>query len=82
MFFWGNKFISTLGAKHRVANIRKHQLLKPEIKMMTTAIDSITPSAYVFEYLEIENEDMQATNIQLGFPANVVHVVRWVAAMS
>lgn len=27
----------------RVANIRKHQLLKPEIKVLVTAIDSITP---------------------------------------
>jgi hypothetical protein len=61
---------------HRVANIRKHQLLKPEVKMMMTAVDSITPSNYVFEYLAIEAADMQAMNLQLGFPANIVHVIR------
>lgn len=60
----------------RVANIRKHQLLKPEIKVMMTAVDSITPSNYVFEYLAIEAVDMQQMNLQLGFPANVVHVIR------
>jgi hypothetical protein len=60
----------------RVANIRKHQLLKPEIKVLMTAVDSITPSNYVFEYLEVESADMQQMNLQLGFPANIVHVVR------
>lgn len=63
-------------AVRRVANIRKHQLLKPEIKVMMTAVDSITPSNYVFEYLSIEAGDMQQMNLQLGFPANVVHVIR------
>lgn len=60
----------------RVANLRKHQILKPEIRMLLTAIDSITPSNYVFEYLEIEAVDRQQTNLQLGFPAHVTHVVR------
>lgn len=60
----------------RVANIRKHQLLKPEIKVMMTAVDSITPSNYVFEYLTVEAADMQQMNLQLGFPANIVHVIR------
>jgi hypothetical protein len=60
----------------RVANIRKHQLLKPEIKVLMTAVDSITPSNYVFEYLEAEAADMQQMNLQLGFPANIVHVIR------
>eukprot|EP00882_Tetradesmus_deserticola_P021665 GHRQ01023454.1.p1 GENE.GHRQ01023454.1~~GHRQ01023454.1.p1 ORF type:complete len:168 (+),score=82.61 GHRQ01023454.1:263-766(+) len=60
----------------RVANIRKHQLLKPEIKVLVTAIDSITPSNYVFEYLDVEAREMQQMNLQLGFPAHVVHVVR------
>jgi hypothetical protein len=27
----------------RVANVRKHQLLKPDMRMIVTAIDSITP---------------------------------------
>ena len=44
--------------------------------MLTTAIDSITPSNYVFEWLDMENPDTQQMNLQLGFPANVVHVVR------
>jgi hypothetical protein len=61
---------------HRVANIRKHQLLKPEIKVMMTAVDSITPSNYVFEYLEIEAAEMQQMNLQLGFPGNMVHIIR------
>eukprot|EP00879_Flechtneria_rotunda_P004613 GHRR01004869.1.p1 GENE.GHRR01004869.1~~GHRR01004869.1.p1 ORF type:complete len:426 (+),score=96.72 GHRR01004869.1:474-1751(+) len=60
----------------RVANIRKHQLLKPEIKVLVTAIDSITPSNYVFEYLDVEAKEIQQMNIQLGFPAHVVHVIR------
>ncbi|GBF92454.1 hypothetical protein Rsub_04558 [Raphidocelis subcapitata] len=60
----------------RVANVRKHQLLKPEMMMIVTAIDSITPSNYVFEHLAIEDGTTQQTNLQLGFPANVVHVVR------
>lgn len=59
-----------------MANIRKHQLLKPEIKMLVTAIDSITPSNYTFDYLEIEGAHMQQMNLQLGFPANVVHIIR------
>lgn len=44
--------------------------------MLTTAIDSITPSKYNFEYLDIENVEMQQMNLQLGFPANVVHIVK------
>lgn len=107
----------------RVANVRKHQLLKPDLKMIITAIDSITPrygrgrcmclcdpshslegsaqhfvfcccrahhttqhniirgtqythSNYVFEHLAIEDVESQQTNLQLGFPANVTHVVR------
>ncbi|WIA09720.1 hypothetical protein OEZ85_009104 [Tetradesmus obliquus] len=60
----------------RVANIRKHQLLKPEIKVLVTAIDSITPSNYVFEYLDVEAREMQQMNLQLGFPAHVVHVIK------
>lgn len=42
-----------------MANIRKHQLLKPEIRMLVTAMDSITPSNYNFEHLEIEGASMQ-----------------------
>jgi hypothetical protein len=34
------------------------------------------PSNYVFEHLSIEDIESQQTNLQLGFPANVVHVVR------
>lgn len=37
----------------RVANIRKHQILKPSIRMIMTAVDSITPSNYTFEHLEV-----------------------------
>jgi hypothetical protein len=59
-----------------VANIRKHQLLKPELKVLMTAVDSITPSNYVFEYLDVEALDMQQMNLQLGFPGNIVHVIR------
>lgn len=59
----------------RVANMRKHQLLKPEIHMIVTALDSITPSNYVFEHLEVHNTLVQKTNLQLGMPATVVHVV-------
>jgi len=43
---------------------------------MMTAVDSITPSNYVFEYLTVEAADMQQMNLQLGFPANIVHVIR------
>jgi hypothetical protein len=60
----------------RVANVRKHQLLKPDMRLIVTAIDSITPSNYVFEHLAIEDLGSQNTNLQLGFPANVTHVVR------
>lgn len=56
--------------------MRKHQLLQPDIKVLVTAIDSITPSNYVFEYLEIESVEMQEMNLQLGFPAHVVHIVK------
>lgn len=38
----------------RVANIRKHQILKPCLRMVMTAVDSITPSNYIFEHLAIE----------------------------
>lgn len=40
----------------RVANIRKHQLLKPTVRMVMTAVDSITPSNYLFEHLLIDGE--------------------------
>ncbi|KAF8073224.1 GapC [Scenedesmus sp. PABB004] len=60
----------------RVANIRKHQLLKPEIRVLVTAIDSITPSNYVFEYLDVEAVAAQQMNLQLGFPAHVVHLIK------
>lgn len=59
----------------RVANVRKHQILKPEIKMAVTAMDSTTPSTYLFEYLSIDGLERQETNMQLGFPANLVHVI-------
>ena len=59
-----------------VANVRKHQLLKPDLKLVATAIDSITPSNYVFDHLAVEDLEGQRTNLQLGFPATVVHVVR------
>lgn len=60
----------------RVANIRKHQILQPKIYMILTANDSITASNYAFQYMEIENAEMQQTSIQLGFPAHVTHVIR------
>uniref|UniRef100_A0A7R9Z2D0 Inward rectifier potassium channel C-terminal domain-containing protein n=1 Tax=Chlamydomonas euryale TaxID=1486919 RepID=A0A7R9Z2D0_9CHLO len=59
----------------RVANLRKHQILQPSIRMVVTAIDSITPSNYLFEHLKVENGHKQETNLELGFPANVVHVI-------
>ena len=31
----------------RVANLRKHQILQPHIRMVVTAVDSITPSNYM-----------------------------------
>jgi hypothetical protein len=43
---------------------------------MVTATDSITPSNFAFEYLDVEALDMQQMNLQLGFPANVTHVIR------
>ncbi|PNH03921.1 ATP-sensitive inward rectifier potassium channel 11, partial [Tetrabaena socialis] len=43
----------------RVANIRKHQLLKPSLRMVMTAVDSITPSNYLFEHLAIEGLSTQ-----------------------
>jgi hypothetical protein len=39
--------------KLKVANERKHQILNPSMKMLLTAIDSITPDKYVFEYLQV-----------------------------
>lgn len=68
--------LCTCGQHGRVANIRKHQLLKPEVKVMVTAIDSITPSNYVFEYLAIEAQEMQQMNLELGFPAHAVHIIK------
>ncbi|GLC38097.1 hypothetical protein PLESTB_000270600 [Pleodorina starrii] len=59
----------------RVANIRKHQLLKPALRMVLTAVDSITPSNYLFEHLTIDGHNTQETNLELGFPANVTHVI-------
>ncbi|GFR52224.1 hypothetical protein Agub_g14674, partial [Astrephomene gubernaculifera] len=59
----------------RVANIRKHQILKPSLRMVLTAVDSITPSNYLFEHLAIEGISTQETNLELGFPANVTHVI-------
>ncbi|EFJ41660.1 hypothetical protein VOLCADRAFT_98369 [Volvox carteri f. nagariensis] len=59
----------------RVANIRKHQLLKPTLRLVLTAVDSITPSNYLFENLAIDAHSMQETNLELGFPANVTHII-------
>ncbi|GIL62473.1 hypothetical protein Vafri_16693 [Volvox africanus] len=59
----------------RVANIRKHQLLKPALRMVLTAVDSITPSNYLFEHLTIDGHSTQETNLELGFPANMTHVI-------
>ncbi|GAX73286.1 hypothetical protein CEUSTIGMA_g740.t1 [Chlamydomonas eustigma] len=59
----------------RVANLRKHQILQPSIRMVVTAIDSITPSNYMFEHLKLENTYQQETNLELGFPANLIHVI-------
>lgn len=59
----------------KVANIRKHQILNPAVKVLLTAIDSITPSNYVFEYLELENVEKDMVNLQLGFPANLNHII-------
>ncbi|GIM16380.1 hypothetical protein Vretimale_19042 [Volvox reticuliferus] len=59
----------------RVANIRKHQLLKPTLRMVLTAVDSITPSNYHFQHLAIDAHSTQETNLELGFPANVSHVI-------
>jgi hypothetical protein len=33
-------------------------------------------SNYVFEYLDIEAREMQQMNLQLGFPAHVVHIIK------
>lgn len=33
-------------------------------------------SNYVFEYLDVEAREMQQMNLQLGFPAHVVHVIK------
>lgn len=38
----------------RVANLRKHQILQPQVRLMCTAADSITPSFYHHEELQIE----------------------------
>ena len=56
--------------------MRKHQLLKPDLKMIATASDSITPSQFAFEHLAVEDAASQQANLQLGFPAHVTHVVR------
>eukprot|EP00798_Chlamydomonas_sp_ICE-L_P015266 gene15266-21348_t len=60
----------------RVSNLRKHQILQPSLRMVITAVDSITPSNYLFEHLNVENSKQQETNLELGFPANLVHVIR------
>lgn len=43
--------------------------------MMITAVDSIQPSNYLFEHLKLEKQENQETNVELGFPANLVHVI-------
>eukprot|EP00201_Polytomella_parva_P019814 CAMPEP_0175042546 /NCGR_PEP_ID=MMETSP0052_2-20121109/2635_1 /TAXON_ID=51329 ORGANISM="Polytomella parva, Strain SAG 63-3" /NCGR_SAMPLE_ID=MMETSP0052_2 /ASSEMBLY_ACC=CAM_ASM_000194 /LENGTH=929 /DNA_ID=CAMNT_0016305393 /DNA_START=374 /DNA_END=3163 /DNA_ORIENTATION=+ len=59
----------------RVANVRKHQILKPRLRMIVTAVDATSPSNYLFEQLEIDDIVTQETNLELGFPANVTHVI-------
>ena len=39
----------------RVANLRKHQILQPTIRLVVTAVDSITPSNYIFEHLKVDS---------------------------
>jgi hypothetical protein len=46
------------------------------LQVMMTAIDSITPSNYVFQYLEVEALEMQQMNLQLGFPAHITHIIK------
>ncbi|KAL6747040.1 hypothetical protein V8C86DRAFT_2922370 [Haematococcus lacustris] len=59
----------------RVANLRKHQILQPSIRMVVTAVDSITPSFYHHEQLQVDGAYKQLTNLELGFPAHVTHVI-------
>ncbi|KAJ9511232.1 hypothetical protein QJQ45_017180 [Haematococcus lacustris] len=78
----------------RVANLRKHQILQPSIRMVVTAVDSITPSFYHHEQLQVDGAykqvcgcagcsssqpaltpAVQLTNLELGFPAHVTHVI-------
>uniref|UniRef100_A0A7S3QX31 Inward rectifier potassium channel C-terminal domain-containing protein n=1 Tax=Dunaliella tertiolecta TaxID=3047 RepID=A0A7S3QX31_DUNTE len=59
----------------RVANLRKHQILQPSIRMVVTVVDSITPSYYHHEMLTVEGGYKQVTNLELGFPAHVTHVI-------
>eukprot|EP00798_Chlamydomonas_sp_ICE-L_P020355 gene20355-27120_t len=45
----------------RVANLRKHQILQPSVRMVVTATGSsnITPSNYTFEHLKIDGTAQQ-----------------------
>jgi hypothetical protein len=36
----------------------------------------VVRSNYVFEYLDVEAREMQQMNLQLGFPAHVVHIIK------
>ena len=62
----------------RVANIRKHSILMPEITVFLAIPDQPadpTNSDLNFEQLLLHNEQCQAVNLKLGLLATVVHII-------
>lgn len=62
----------------RVANIRKHSILQPEISVFLAVPEhpsDPTNSDLGFEQLTLHNSQCQAVNLKLGLLATVVHIV-------
>lgn len=61
----------------RVANLRKHQILQPTIRLVVTAVDSITPSNYIFEHLKVDSLTAQVREGRWFSVAASAVLVRW-----
>jgi len=60
----------------RVANLRKHTLLAPDVRMFVASLDSVDPGRFALDQLEVEAPQRQLLALSLGLAATVTHVVR------
>ncbi|MEW5312482.1 MAG: hypothetical protein WDW38_004114 [Sanguina aurantia] len=60
----------------RVANIRKHSLLQPQLFLHLAIPDKINNAIFSFDELEIDALSTQVVNLKMGLPATVTHTIK------